>query len=101
MAVRSSSDAFAWLIARLPLLLIVALVAWIAIQGLTALERYSFGSEYFLSNAESENVLPMPKSDEQLALDAINSGDLATMESALAQIEERQAKRASVPAAVG
>lgn len=99
MAIRTPFDLLAWFIGRLPLLAIAAGVLWIAVQGLTQLETYSFGTEFFVSNDATSNVLPTLQSNEQILLEALESGDLAAMEQALDQVEARQ-DRATAAAAM-
>jgi hypothetical protein len=101
MAIRSASDVVYTLIARLPLLLVLAGVVWVMLAGLERLEMYSFGTEFFIGNHETDNRLPQigGQSNSELAAEAIASGDLATMEAALDQIEASQpgASRAAAP----
>lgn len=89
MAVRSSSDFVYWLIGRLPLIAIVLAVGWILVQGLVHLEMYSFGTEFFVGNNETDNVMPMPRSDEDILSEALASGNVADMEAALDEVEAR------------
>lgn len=93
MAIRTPFDLLAWTIGRLPLIAIAIGVAWIAMQGLTHLEMYSFGTEFLVSNDATDNVMPMPRSDEDLLMDALASGNLDDMEAALEQVEERNERR--------
>jgi hypothetical protein len=105
MAIRSASDVFYTLIARLPLLLLFAGVMWVLLSGLLHLEMYSFGTEVFIGNHETDNRLPQigGQSNTELAAEAIASGDLATMEAALDQIEASQpgATNAAAPVPAG
>lgn len=91
MAVRTTSDLFYWLIGRLPLIAIVVAVAWVLVQGLVHLEMYTPGTEFFVGNHETDNVMPMPRSDEDILMEALGSGDVAAMEAALNEVEQRQA----------
>ena len=84
MAIRSVSDVFYTALARLPFLLLLAGVVWVICTGLLGLETYSFGTEYFIDNDQSTNVLPgVGQSSSQDVLDAISSGDVNEMSAAL------------------
>ncbi|MCB0880191.1 MAG: hypothetical protein KDC46_14555 [Thermoleophilia bacterium] len=89
MAIRSASDAFYVILARLPLILLFAGVMWVLLNGLIHLEAYSFGTEYFMGNDETTNQLPGlgGPSDSQVLSDALASGDVDQMEAALNRVE--------------
>jgi len=88
MRVRSIDDLVYWLLARLPLLLIVGGFAWLMISGLQYVDNVLVSRDAAI--ATGAQVV----SDEQILLDALNSGDTTRMAAALEQVEERQARRA-------
>ncbi len=95
MAIRSVSDVFYTLIARLPLLAVIAGVVWVLMTGMAGLERVSNGTEFFVGNDETSNVLPSAGggSDEQVLTDALASGDTGQMLSALDRVDASQRQR--------
>ena len=105
MAIRSTSDLLYTVIARLPLLLVLAGVVWVICTGLLGLETYSFGTEYFVGNHETSNALPtLGQSSSQEIVAAIESGDLEQMTAALDGAAADQAAlqgQATVTAAPG
>jgi hypothetical protein len=102
MAVRSVSDLMYTLIARLPIIAIVVVSAWILMQGAVKLEEYSWGTEFFVSNAATDNRPPgLGASDADVLANALATGDVAQMEAALDQVERAQAARHGGSASVG
>lgn len=101
MAVRSASDVIYVVIGRLPLIALAVGVLWVAMQGLTHLELYSFGTEYLVSNSSSTNALPTiggPSATDVLER-ALASGDTAQMAAALDQVELSADQQAALDAA--
>ena len=100
MRVRTPSDALYYVIARLPIILVVFGALWVLGAGAQQLEMISFGSEFFVGNHESSNLPPaIGPSDEDILTDALNSGDVDRMSAALEQVEVRQTALATRPAA--
>jgi hypothetical protein len=93
MRIQTPADAIYALISRLPLLLLVAGVCWVMVGGLTQLEAYSFGTEYFIGNDETSNLMPQigGASDEAKLQAALDSGNVETMDAALSAYEARHA----------
>ncbi|MCW2961081.1 MAG: hypothetical protein JWM25_999 [Thermoleophilia bacterium] len=93
MRIQTPADAIYALISRLPLLLLFAGICWVLFGGLAHLEMYSFGTEFFIGNDETSNLLPEigGTSDEARLQAALDSGNVATMDSALTAYEARQA----------
>lgn len=93
MRVRSASDLVYWTIARAPFVLIAVGSVWALLSGMAGLEAVSFGTEWFVGNDETANVMqPIGGgSDEELLMQALETGDTAQMEAALAQVEQRNA----------
>jgi hypothetical protein len=99
MAIRSASDALYTLIARLPLYALLVAVAWVLLTGMAGLERVSLGTEWFVGNDETTNMIEIPggASDADLLSDALASGDVARMEQALSDLDARQQARGATP----
>ena len=97
MGVRSASDLFYVSLVRLPLLALMLAIAWILLSGMAELEAISFGTEWFVGNDETANrFTPLGgATDEELLLDAANTGDPAQMQAALDRYEAQQAALAS------
>lgn len=101
MAIRSVSDLVYTLIARLPIIFIVAAFGWFLMQGAVKLEEYSWGSEFFVSNAATDNRPPqVGPSDADILSDALATGDVAQMEAALDQVERAQSARGGAASGV-
>ncbi|NLG26447.1 MAG: hypothetical protein GX557_00930 [Chloroflexi bacterium] len=75
-------------IAWLPFLAVAIGVLWVLMSGLEQLEMISFGTEFFVGNDETTNMMkPLGGvSDEELLMDALNSGDVEQMSAALDQV---------------
>lgn len=101
MLMRSASDVFYGVIARLPLVALAVGVLWLFLQGLTYLELYSFGTEYMVSNANSTNRMPTlgGSSDVAVLEQALASGDATQMAAALEQVELTADQQAALAAA--
>ena len=91
MRVRSASDVVYSSIAWLPVLAVIVAVAWVMAMGVFGLESVSFGTEYFVKNSETANVLPTPRSAEDDLMAALDSGDEAQMQAALDRYDARAA----------
>lgn len=99
MRVRTASDLVYTLIARAPFILLAIGSAYLLFNGLHALESISFGSEFLVGNDATTNLpAGTGPSDEQILLDALSSGDVATMEKALNEVESRHAQPAAAAA---
>lgn len=92
MRVQSPTDFVYYLIARLPLLLIAAGVAWVLVAGLHQLETFSFGTEFTIGNHETANELPPAGGvrDTDVLMEALGSGDVDQMAAALDEVEARR-----------
>ena len=100
MRIRTASDAVYTSIAWLPLLAVAVGVAWVLATGLLNLEQRSWGTEFLVSNAATDNRLERlggPSSDERLQA-AIDSGDLTQMMTALDEVEAEQRAAAGTAA---
>lgn len=91
MRIRTASDLTYTMIARLPFLALLVGVGWVLVSGMQQLEMISFGTEFFVGNDETTN-LPTPIggiSDEELLMQALDSGDVDRMAAALDEYEAR------------
>lgn len=98
MRIRTASDVVYTAIAWLPIAGVVLGVFWVLAMGLLEFEAITLGTEFMIGNHQTTNVLPEPggnASNEQLLLDALNSGDTAQMGAALDELERRQAAGSS------
>lgn len=90
-------------IAWLPILAVLGAFVWVLAVGAMNLEVRTFGSEFFVGNNETSNMpewkmegqsnAPAGGSDVDMLTDALNSGDTARMQAALAQHEQNNAAR--------
>lgn len=92
MRIRSASDVVYTTIAWLPIAAVVLGVAWVLMLGLLEFEAITFGTETLIGNHQTINRMePIGgASDQQLLMDALNSGDTTQMGQALEQLEQRQ-----------
>jgi hypothetical protein len=96
MRIRTASDAIYSTIAWLPMLVIAAGIMWVLAVGVLHLEINSFGTEFFVSNAETSNRLaPISgasgagaSGDAAMLQAALDSGDPVVMGEALDGLEQ-------------
>ena len=93
MRIGTASDAVYTTIIWLPILAIIALCLWTLTSGVLQLEKITPGTEYFVSNAETSNMIePLGGGtyEEQLAA-ALATDDPEQMQAALDRVEAQQA----------
>jgi hypothetical protein len=92
MRVGTASDAVYTAVVWFPILAIIAFVMWIMASGVTELEKLSFGTEFFVKNSETDNMIqPLGGGtyEEQLTA-ALDSQDPEQMQAALDRVEAQQ-----------
>lgn len=90
MRIATPADAIYALIARLPLLMIAALIVWAGYAGLQQLELRSEGTTVLVPAGESvpvNAVAAQQRRTEEDLMTALNSDDVAQMQDALARAE--------------
>jgi hypothetical protein len=92
MRVGTASDAVYSAIIWFPILAIIALFIFALSSGLQGLEKISFGTEYFVSNAETTNVLE-PAGGASYADQLIAAMDTQDPEQAQAQLDRIEAQQ--------
>ena len=97
MRIGTASDAVYTTIIWFPILAIIAFFIWTMSSGVLQLEKLSFGTEYFVSNSETSNMLePIGGGTyEDQLIAAMDTQDPEQMEAALAKVEAQQAALAS------
>lgn len=97
MGIRSASDLFYVSVARLPFLALIGGVVWFVLAGMAELEAISFGTEWFVGNDQTDNLMdPIGGgSYEEQLLAALETGDPAAMQAALDRVETQQQAIAS------
>lgn len=92
MRIGTASDAVYTTIIWFPILAIIAFCIWTLSSGVLQLEKLSYGTEFFVSNAETSNMIePLGGGTyEDQLIAAMDTQDPAAMEAALARVEAQQ-----------
>ena len=89
---RTATDAAWSAVMWFPILAIIAFVLWVMAAGVLELEKITPGTEFFVTNAETDNrIQPLGGGtyEEQL-IAAMDTQDPAKMQAALERVEAQQ-----------
>lgn len=97
MRTGTASNAVYSTILWLPILGLIAGVAWVLMNGMAGLEAISYGTEWFVGNDETANVMePIGGGTyEDQLIAAMDTGDPEAMQAALDRVEAQQQAIAS------
>ena len=92
MRVGTASDAVYTTIVWFPILAIIAFVMWVMASGVMELEKLSFGTEFFVKNSETDNMIkPLGGGTyEDQLIAAMDTRDPEQMQAALDRVEAQQ-----------
>src|SRR5205809_172249 len=92
MRVASASDAALYAALRLPILVLIAFAIWVMASGVGGLERITNGTEFFVSNKATSNMLEPAggATYEDQLIAAMDTQDPEQAQAALDKIEAQQ-----------